>query len=219
MKTIEFDRDGIKVMLEVPEPIERENVWYEAREYRKAVGECALLGNEPCTYIADNVTSCKEVWIMDHIPRATPEQLKAAGMKERDEKPVECKGGDRVWCNNTATQLFSVDKLGIVGHYRFVLVPDEKPVERMCKTCGRLKDDEGVLKCNYWNDCFYFSQWIPKQTAPPGPPEPTYTKEQFVDWFVYIQLIFKEPRHMPTVIDDSVHGIAAFVRRQKGDAR
>jgi hypothetical protein len=118
--------DGTPVEIEKPGPIEQDGVWWEFVEYRKTSKDkqehyffdYKLMDNFTI-YKYYNAESMNPVWIASEIPRASKEQLRAIGMKERDGKPALVKFdesywsefGKLYWCKDSAI-------------YRFVLVPD-----------------------------------------------------------------------------------------------
>jgi hypothetical protein len=116
--------DGTLVDIEKPGPIEQDGKWWEFTVFRPAKNKENTLDHswddEGCNGLVRPVVkdTARPYWIASEIPRATASQLRAIGMKERDGRPVICKGGNRVWD-------FGVhDELSFVGKYRFVLEPD-----------------------------------------------------------------------------------------------
>jgi hypothetical protein len=67
-------------------------------------------------------------WIASVVPRPTPEQLKAIGMRERDDRPVEIKDGDRTVMifDDTAIDGYGESCEFDIGKFRWVLMPVEK---------------------------------------------------------------------------------------------
>jgi hypothetical protein len=79
---------------------------------------------------------------MRPIPRATPDQLKAIGMRERDQRPVECSSGDTIWSSQEQAITIREDDVENyhIGKYRWVLMP-----EVMITVEGRLATKQEAL--------------------------------------------------------------------------
>jgi hypothetical protein len=130
--------DGTPVDIEKPGVILQDGKWWEFVEFRKAeVGE-TIYDDKCCQTNLLRMASghtVSEYWIASEIPRATPEQLKAIGMKERDERPVACLPGLAVW--NRLYRDVTVHDTDLLGKYRFVLVPDvQEEVHISCEGCA-----------------------------------------------------------------------------------
>jgi hypothetical protein len=133
-----FDERGKQVgEIEKPEPVEQDGVWYEAVEYR-----APKEGDNYISYTGMVVTAIfddypKSHWIMRPIPTPTSEQLKAIGMKLRDDSPVECKNDEIIWGGLSACRLDPHGSNAIhLGTYRWHLVKDESAPVKSCGTCG-----------------------------------------------------------------------------------
>ena len=125
-----YDERGTQVgELERPEPVEQDRVWWEAVEYRcHKLGEYYWNGKGVTKVIYPHHWSS---WIMRPIPRATPEQLKAVGMRERDLSPVMPQKGYKIW-NGREVITWNTDM--DIGKRRWVLVPAEKSICTDCTT-------------------------------------------------------------------------------------
>ena len=172
--------DGTPVDIEKPGVILQDGKWWEFVEFRKAeVGE-TIYDDKCCQTNLLRMASghtVSEYWIASEIPRATPEQLKAIGMKERDERPVACLPGLAVW--NRLYRDVTVHDTDLLGKYRFALVPDvQKEIHTSCEGC------EHALGNQYrnWNKkeceaCFLVMEYslerknyTPKQPSTPEEP-------------------------------------------------
>ncbi len=110
-------------------------------------------------------------WIASEIPRATPEKLRAIGMKERDGRPVKITPenySDIIW-----TGKYVSGYKEHIGKYRFVLVPDvqeEKHIQ--CRDCASEIDGQMICKdCIDWSKNSYGQErknYTPKQPQTDG---------------------------------------------------
>lgn len=219
-----------------PEPIEQDGKWWEfpkigipkrGHKYYHTGGglrECFDgWGN-----FAWNIR-----WIASEIPRATPEQLRAIGMRERDGRPVECKEGDKVW-NGGSSELTICDNekecpcREISGKYRFVLVPDvqeEKHIQ--CRDCASEIDGQMICKdCIDWSKNSYGQErkhYTPKQ---PQPEEPMFTNEQMQQIDQWIESIINDHpnntefiahlHYLKGLLYNLSFGILAFTEGRRG---
>lgn len=153
---LHFEQHGLTVDLPVPEPVEQDGVWYEATEFRKTKSyeaSCDILGG------SFDLGKHKESWemprwIMRPIPRATPEQLKAIGKRERDDRPVEVKEGDCVWIEYSPAKYGPSNQVvgcGLIGKYRWVL--EDVAVEN--EPASEIDKLNGVIKCR---GCIHFKR-------------------------------------------------------------
>jgi hypothetical protein len=149
--------DGTPVDIEKPEPIEQDGKWWEFVELRKPNNAEYYLFNDGVVMAEmerRNYTS--EAWIASEIPRATPEQLAAIGMQERDGKPVECKAGYQIWNGKENIWLHN----DCAGSYRFVLEPVVgKEVHVSCEGCLYDGEDRHP-KCRV-GSCKAYSNYTP----------------------------------------------------------
>jgi hypothetical protein len=130
--------DGTPVDVEKPGAIEWDGKWWEFTEYRRPQKNEFCSNDDKTALWRSEGVSRYPNWIASEIPRATPEQLAAIGMKEREGRPVECKAGDCVWTSSEVhpvAGMFSAQG-SVVGKYRFVLEPVEKKgVHTSCEGC------------------------------------------------------------------------------------
>jgi hypothetical protein len=139
--------NGVNIDLgERPEPVEDGGQWWEAVEYRKPLPGENVYDLEEIHLIKSCSNRCRE-WIMRPIPAPTPEQLKAIGMRERDDRPVECKSGDKIWDGTRCATYYS----GFGHMHRWVLedVPVEKePAHTECAGCHYSKTLFPPIECS-----------------------------------------------------------------------
>jgi len=138
--------------IERPEPVYNNQLWWELARIQKGIK------NNEC-YLSDCGTVERAVYdtdrgifqVMQPIPRPTPEQLKAIGMRERDDRPVLTKPYDYYWENELR---YFTTCIPITPAYRWVLVPVERKSEPVkhysCAKCSRQNDD----MCETERDCF-----------------------------------------------------------------
>ena len=184
-----YDEHGAQVgELQRPEPCQNYTnlFWYEAVEFREAVyGEMYFYGGNVHKCDTLRTASWNNFWIASVIPRATPEQLKAIGMKERDQRPVEVKLNDMVWNGDGSYGN------AMLGSCRWVLVPAEKvkipvtinptedkfydkaekePAHRSCVGCEKQQPLGTPLTC--WYSCVtepgIRRNWIPAKAPAPN---------------------------------------------------
>jgi hypothetical protein len=127
-----FDERGNPVgEIDRPEPLESGGKWWEAVEYRSPKLNEPFFSEPRQQAIVRDWESCPPIkrWITREIPRATPEQLKVRGMRERDGRPVQCVSNDRIWIGGYV----GIAGPEYAGTWQFVLepAPPEKPVETM----------------------------------------------------------------------------------------
>jgi len=155
--------------IEKPEPIEQDGKWWEPIIYREP-----LLGEHYYYYATSGKSVINEcfrakdefypsLWIVSEIPRATPEQLRAIGMKERDGRPVICKENDTVWIDNEH-EFIGLPRIGHLGHYRFVLEPDaQNEVHASCRECRHSSNPSVSGPCvGCWN-VLHHPHWQARQ--------------------------------------------------------
>ena len=157
-----YDEHGAQVgELERPEPVEQDGVWYEAVAYRKPLPGENVYDLEEVHLLKSCSDRCRE-WVMRLIPTPTAEQLKAIGMKKRDDRPVEVKLNDMVWNGDGSYGN------AMLGSCRWVLVPAEKSICAGCTTpatlCPSANDSKDrVIDC------------VCKNTRMPVAKEPAHT--------------------------------------------
>jgi len=240
--------DGTPVDIEKPEPIEQDGKWWEFTEYRSV-----KMGDHYLYEMQDGVGYCIEDhrnvflhWIASEIPRATTEQLRAIGMKERDGKPVICKHDDVVWNGGGFTRLIDFLKdhgediyNRHIGKYRFALVPDvQKEVHISCDGCDILNNIKTIGDFDYPEICKTCYPWRSHKdderknyTAkqPPQTEEPRFTaaEELEIKMFIYnITLDLQSHREKtPAQLDAmfqsayelySKYKVEAFTERRRG---
>jgi hypothetical protein len=119
-----------------PEPIEQDGKWWEFTGL-----EAPEKGKEYLNYNGNKIFKATYDWqkfdirwIASEIPRATPEKLRAIGMKERDGRPVKITPenySDIIW-----TGKYVSGYKEHIGKYRFVLVPDvQEEKHTSCEGC------------------------------------------------------------------------------------
>jgi hypothetical protein len=126
--------DGTPVDIEKPEPIEQDGKWWEFNEFRPAKNKENTLDHswddEGLNGLVRPVVrdTARPYWIASEIPRATAEQLRAIGMKERDGGPRIGKSKEIIWHNGEAIRIacndHTKDGVKLNNIIRFVLVPD-----------------------------------------------------------------------------------------------
>jgi len=217
--------DGTPVDIEKPLPIEQDGKWWEAiRPGNVKKGENYFSSNSTAIIISSSCDHSPQDlhWIASEIPRATPDQLRAIGMKEREWRPVICKARteDRMW--DGKYQVFNLsENHELVGKYRFVLVPvEKKKVHTSCEGC----ENEKVF---VHSRCFYcgFERKNYTPTQPPQPEEPRFSVgeiDSFLDdfckstttnnWYNCVKRI--QARLIRT--DD---GIATFTERRRNEGK
>jgi hypothetical protein len=180
-----YDEHGAQVgELERPEPVEQDGVWYEAVAYRKPLPGENVYDLEEVHLLKSCSDRCRE-WVMRLIPTPTAEQLKAIGMKKRDDRPVEVKLNDMVWNGDGSYGN------AMLGSCRWVLVPAEKvkipvtinptedkfydkaekePAHRSCVGCEKQQPLGTPLTC--WYSCVtepgIRRNWIPAKAPAPN---------------------------------------------------
>ncbi len=148
-----YDASGNAVgTIDKPAPVESGGEWWEPIEFRlPKKGEHIFIANGILltAFNSDLVA----YWIMREIPRATPEQLQAIGMRERDGRPVLLQFDDQYWAGEDIG-----GKLYWCQHnyeiYRWVLepVPRVVPVDSLASDAFTLaslqypEDEEPVDK-------------------------------------------------------------------------
>ena len=162
---------GCEVTLNRPEPVEHRGTWYEFVSFRpvawgekyKHLSKNEIVEGDKLMPPRIFETCYGPRWIAIEIPRATPEQLKAIGMRCRDDRPVECKVGDVVWDkinSNTSEGKWTIGSLRdpSFDKPRWVLV--DAPVEKepfmhfVCPDCGKhVKADEDGCCVHCGADC------------------------------------------------------------------
>ena len=146
--------NGVNVDLgERPEPVEDGGQWWEAVEYRKPLPGENVYDLEEIHLIKSCSNRCRE-WIMHPVPRPTPSQLKAIGMRERDQRPVECRVGDTIWQDGMAIHI-TVAHYPHIGKHRWVL--EDVPAEKNNKTCEFCTGENCPGKNVTWRDCESFT--------------------------------------------------------------
>jgi hypothetical protein len=144
-RTIEFEQGGVKVSLEVPGPMQQDGVWCEFCEYRfpKKNELYFYRGCYIVHALSDHGGHFEDIpcWIATPIPTPTPEQLKAIGMKLRDDRPMVCRADDFIWSTARLDEKAGEkdlirgchDCIPEIGHYRWHLVPAKAdPVHTSC---------------------------------------------------------------------------------------
>ena len=180
-----YDEHGIQVgEIERPEPVEQDGKWWEPVEYRLPQKDEYALSSHESIYRSEGV-SIIPFWIMQPIPTPTAEQLKAIGMKKRDDRPVEVKLNDMVWNGDGSYGN------AMLGSCRWVLVPAEKvkipvtinptedkfydkaekePAHRSCVGCEKQQPLGTPLTC--WYSCVtepgIRRNWIPAKAPAPN---------------------------------------------------
>jgi len=135
MNADELNKAGIAIDFKPPNPLKWCGDWWEPVAHRPAkVGETTLdlswldYGGDPEVRRVVRDTE-KPHWIMCRIPRATGDQLRAMGMRQRDDMPVQYKTGEFIWTDQGLSRV--LDATGATRH-RWVLVPvvtSKPPVE------------------------------------------------------------------------------------------
>lgn len=223
---IEHEVNGIKVSLEVPEPIQQDGKWWEFREFRY------VKSGDRHKYEGSNVISTPkdgevnlERWIATEIPCPTLEQLKTIG-KRCGERPVMVKDGNVIWDG-------LLNEVPIwqnyVGKHRFVLedVPVEREVHTSCEGCTK---HATVQPC--MDDCIGYRRrqgdrtslrrnYTPKQ---PPPSEPRFPIGN-IEYYLRSKIIHGQSdltkwncslNDAIAEINDSDIGIAATTERNRG---
>lgn len=177
MTTIEGNINGVDVEPERPEPVEQDGVWYEDIDLRPPKEDDNYI-----SYTGKVVTALFNDYgklphrIMRPIPRPTPEQLAAIGMRERDQGPVECEPGDVIWGLNLRSDTGHTCVSSLMsplnnGKHRWVLVPADNPpvavpVEKevehySCEGCGNNRINS-CPACYEPGDSDKRKNWLPK---------------------------------------------------------
>ena len=152
-----------------PEPIEQDGKWWEFTGL-----EAPEKGKEYLNYNGNKIFKATYDWqkfdirwIASEIPRATPEKLRAIGMKERDGRPVKITPenySDIIW-----TGKYVSGYKEHIGKYRFVLVPDvQEEKHTSCEGC-EYETGKHLSPCN---SCC--SRGERKNYTPPQPPMDGY---------------------------------------------
>jgi len=226
--------DGTPVDIEKPEPIEQDRKWWEFTEYRSV-----KMGDHYLYEMQDGVGYCIEDhrnvflhWIASEIPRATVEQLRAIGMKERDGRPVKITPEnykDIIWTGN-ADSSFAGYVSGYkenIGQYRFVLVPDVQPKKHTtCSGCYYewAPGERVPISCD---SCFdwYNLFGVRKNyttTQPPRPEEPKFSVGEIKNYLATrINMAASKESNENLIIAvneicDPINGIKAFTERRRG---
>lgn len=194
--------------IERPEPIEQDGKWWEFLEYRAVkIGEKSVCNDGVQLCDSDGFLGLAR-WIASEIPRATPEQLKAIGMRERDGRPVKCISTDKIWYEGSKGAFYPNDSE--IGSYRFVLVPDVQK-EKPCSTCSKInchfnaeeRYDLRITGCE--------KGWTPLLTKTVAV-EPRFSVEETYQWVLFCSRQGLEPF---CVIKDQINGLAAFTERRR----
>ncbi len=200
-----FDEHGTLVgEIEKPGPVKQDGVWYETTGLRNPkkreltipiyseFDECLIR-----PVIKDTKKPC---WIMSLIPRATPKQLKAIGMRERDDRPVECKSGDKIWRGDRCVTYYS----GFGPMCRWVLedVPREKS---FCEGCTTNK-----IFCPIGND--FKSNIIDCEKKNYAPPVPSAEKKLWRTGHYDRLFDYMEKNHHVLLFDSEMNEICRIVR-------
>ncbi len=168
--------------IERPEPIEQDGKWWEFTEFRTPKkGEFFKSESTKNTIFLDEygIDICR--WIASEIPRATDDQLRAIGMKERDGRPVLGKKGDVIWFNGKPVRIMcgdhTKDGVKLNDIYRFVLVPDvQEEKHYSCYGCKKAMNDCEWVSCLGDSNSLERKNYTARQ--PPQPAEPRFTNEQ-----------------------------------------
>ena len=209
--------DGTPVDIAKPGAIEQDGKWWEFMEYRSPKQD-EYYQRPGCILRQANYDYADAYWIASEIPRATPEQLRAIGMKERDGRPVKVKEGESYWSKLETPQTRSPD--GIVC-YRFVLEPDvQKKIHTSCEGCRRALFNRsrnwGDNKCDTcFSDMEYSKErknYTPAQ--PPQPEEPRFSVEEVISWIDFMR--DRDGHLFLSKINHKDDGIAAFTERRRG---
>ena len=212
-----------------PEPIEQDGKWWEFTGL-----EAPEKGKEYLNYNGNKIFKATYDWqkfdirwIASEIPRATPEKLRAIGMKERDGRPVKITPenySDIIW-----TGKYVSGYKEHIGKYRFVLVPDvQKETHIQCRGCASEIDGQMICKdCIDWSKNSYGQErkhYTPKQ---PQPEEPMFTNEQVHQIDQWIESIINDHpnntefiahlHYLKGLLYNSFFGIAAFTERRHNE--
>lgn len=129
--------NGFAIELQVPEIVEQDGKWWEPTEYREAVyDEKYFYAGNIHKCITSKTESWNCFWIASVIPKPTPDQLRAIGMRLNGGRPMEAKDGDKIWWNECNWPVIFESEH--IGKYRWILedVPVEKPdVHTSCEGC------------------------------------------------------------------------------------
>lgn len=139
----------------------KNNHWYEFLEFRPAKHGELVLDYQHLLQGYMGTADSFSFWIASEIPRATPEQLRAIGMRERDGRPVKVKDNDLIWVGgNEVSQTH--EGYPSFGRYRFVLVSNvQKEVHTSCEGCVHPNYPSCVRHCVQDNG--ERKNYIPKQ--------------------------------------------------------
>ncbi len=207
--------DGTPVEIEKPEPIEQDGKWWEFNEFRcplKAEKFLELYDN-PLIINAPFDFHRHPYWIASEISRATADQLRAIGMKERDGRPVVVKIGDNIWSRtgHLIQACNCLDCKNEIGHYRFVLVRDvQKETHSECDGCIYQNEAFPAI-CS---TCGCGKNHTTKHPAQPD--EPRFNIREIVDYCIERQILPDDRRQgFINEFSDITEGLAAFTERRR----